>query len=98
VHKFKYRNLPSRQDMITDETNMTVIGMEVSVSVIAHGEIVTKEAIYTLPESERFPYAQGSDMEFFAGQVVKALTATGLPERAEAAMDALLIEKGITPA
>lgn len=93
----KYRALPSRQDIVTDETSLVVIALEVSITLIAHGHIVTTEAIYTLPEGERFSYAKSTDMEFFAVQVTKAQVATGLPEAANNAMDAKLIENGITP-
>lgn len=90
----KYRSLPAQQEMLMDETDTIVVGFELSITLTAHGIIHTKKALYTLPEADRFTFAQSGDMSFFSAQVTKAQLAINLPQDAEAELSALLQEAG----
>lgn len=93
--QLKYFNAPSPQNMVLDPTNTIVVGLEISVILMAHGETVRKDALYTLPEADRFTIGDARDMELFADKVVQAQMTTGLLAQAEAAMDELLAAKGL---
>ena len=95
LNPLRYRSLPSQQEMLLDETDTIVVGFELSVTLTAHGIVHTKEAVYTLPEADRFPYASAvADMAVFSAHVTKAQLAINLPQDAEAEMDALVAAAG----
>lgn len=95
LEPLKYRSLPAQQELVMDETDTIVVGFELSVTLTAHGITHTKKALYTLPEADRFPFAQSGNMAFFAEQVTKAQLAINLPQEAEAELTAKLEAAGI---